>query len=377
MIKSYKYKIRRPSKAIVEKFEQTLEICRELYNAGLQERRDAWKLNKVRISCYEQFNQLPEIKEVREDLKSVHSQVLRDPIKRLDRTFEAFFNKIKNGEKTGYPRFKGQNRFNSFSYTQSGFWLDGNKLKLSKIGTVRIRLSREVEGKIKTCTIKREADGWFVIFTVETNKQLLEKSNNSVGIDIGLENFATFSNGEKIENPRFLRKSERRLKTSQRSVTRKENNSNNRKKAVKLLRKQHLKIKRQRLDFIHKLTKKIIKEYDEIAVEELQISNLMKNHYLAKSIADAGWGLFLQALDYKAEEAGKRVWKVNANNTSQICSGCGSTTKKSLRVRFHKCSSCGLVLNRDENAAKNILGRADRLRMSQATGANEARILTK
>lgn len=364
MIKSYKFKIRKPNKEIVQTFEQWLDICRELYNAGLQERRDAWKLNKENISYFDQQNQIPELKKSRKDLKQVYNRVLLDSLRRLDKTFKNFFRQIKKGEKAGYPRFKSDKRFNSFCFNQVGFKLQGDKLKLSKIGTVRIHLSREIEGTIKTCTIKRQVDGWFVIFVVECEPKPLKKTGKTVGIDVGLNKFATLSDGETIENPKLLRASERRLKTAQRNVTRKKIGSNNRKKAVRLLRKQYLKIKRQRKDFLFKLANNLVKEYDEIAVEELNIKGMLKNHHLAKSISDASWAMFISILESKAEEAGKRVWKVNAKNTSQDCSGCGERVCKSLAVRIHKCDKCGLEMDRDLNASINIKARALPLGMS-------------
>ena len=362
-VKAFRFKIRQPSKAVVQRFGQTLSLCRELYNAGLQERRDAWKLNRVSLSYVEQANQLSEIKAVRDDLDTVHSQVLQDVLKRLDKTFKAFFGRVKKGEKAGFPRFKGASRFDSFCFPQSGFKLQGDKLTLSKIGSVRIRLSREITGKIKTCTIRREVDGWYVIFTAETEKEILPKTNQSIGIDVGLENFATLSNGEQINNPRFLRESEKSLKKSQRAVSRKARSagSQSRKKAIVKLRKKHLKIKRQRADFLHKTANGLITRFDEIAVEDLKIRNMVKNHHLAKSIADASWGNFLQMLEYKAENAGKRVWKVNPNGTSQTCT-CGETVKKTLAVRQHQCSKCGLSLHRDIVSAKVILQRAGKTR---------------
>jgi putative transposase len=226
---------------------------------------------------------------------------------------------------------------------------------------MRIRLSREIEGKIKTCAIKREVDGWYVIFTAETEKELLPNTNQSIGIDVGLENFATLSNGEQISNPRFLRESEKRLKKSQRAVSRKKKGSQSRKKAVLKLRKKHLKIKRQRADFLHKTANNIVTRFDEIAVESLQIRPMVKNHHLAKSISDASWGNFLQYLEYKAENAGRRVWKVDAKNTSQTCI-CGESVKKTLATRQHKCQKCGLVNHRDMVSAQVILKRAGQTR---------------
>lgn len=360
-MKAFKFKIRRPNKAIVQKFEQTLELCRELYNAALQERRDAWLLNRISVSYVEQANQLVDIKAVRDDIKTIHSQVLQDILKRLDKAFKAFFGRVERGEKAGFPRFKGQSHFASFCYPQSGFKLIGDTLMLSKIGKMRIRLSREIKGRIKTCAIKREADGWYVIFTAETEKQLFEKTGESIGVDVGLENFATLSNGEQIRNPRFLYESEGQLKTAQRNVSRKKKGSNRREKSVRLLKKQHLKIKRQRTDFLHKTANNLIARFDEIAVEELQICNLLKNHHLAKSIANASWRNFINLLNYKAENAGKIVWEVNARGTSQTCI-CGESVKKTLSVRQHKCQKCGLVLHRDVVSAKVILNRAGQTR---------------
>lgn len=184
-MKAFKFKIKKPAKSIIAKFEQTLSLCRELYNAGLQERRDAWKINRISRTYQDQQNLLPEIKkEVRDDLNLVYSQVLQDALKRLDKTFKAFFDRLKRGEKAGYPRFKSKNRYDSFTFPQAtgGFRLDGKTLTLSKIGKVKLHLSQPMKGKVKTLTIKKEVSGWFAIFTVETAKELLEKTGKTIGI---------------------------------------------------------------------------------------------------------------------------------------------------------------------------------------------------
>ena len=213
-MKAYKYKIRRPTRRVVERLEQTLSVCCELYNAALQERREAWTRQRVSINYNEQSAQLPEIKAIREDAGAIHSQVLQATLRRLQRSFENFFGRVKRGEKAGFPRFRSRSRYDSFTYPQSGFRLDGDKLHLSKVGSVRLYLSRPIEGKIKTCTIKREVTGWFVIFAVEENQcRYILKTGASVGVDVGLENFATLSTGETIANPQFLRRAERCLKT--------------------------------------------------------------------------------------------------------------------------------------------------------------------
>jgi putative transposase len=335
--------------------EATLNICRELYNSALQERRDAWQINQISINYHTQAIQLPPIKSIRKDVDAVYSQVLQDVLRRVSKTFDAFFRRVKNGETPGYPRFKPASRYDSFTYPQSGFRLEGDKLHLSKIGSCRLRLSRPVEGAIKTSTIKREADGWYVIFAVEENQsRFFPKTGDAVGIDVGIENFATLSTGEVIDNPRHYRTAERELKTAQRKVSRRTNKrSNRRRKAVKLLAKKHQKVQRQRSDFHHKTALKIVREFDDIAIENLNIRGMVKNHHLAKSISDAGWGCFASILKNKAENAGRRVARVPAAYTSQDCSNCGRRVRKPLAMRQHVCD-CGFKTHRDHNSAIKI-----------------------
>jgi putative transposase len=348
---------------IVQKFEQTLSICREIYNAALQERRDAYQLNRISISYQDQQNQLPEIKLIRDDLKDVYSQVLQDALKRLDKTFAAFFGRVKRKEKVGFPRFKGANRYDSFTFPQAtgGFRLDGNSLYLSKIGKVKIRLSQTMKGKVKTLTIKREVSGWFAIFTVETTKEILPKTGKQIGIDAGIESFMTLSDGTKIENFKYFENSQKRLRVAQRKVSRRKKGCNQRRKAVLQLRKIHEKIKNQRNDFAHKLSTNLVKNFDLIAIENLNILGMSKG-ILAKQIHDVAWNGFFQKLTYKAENAGRQLIKVSPNYTSQDCSACGERVKKDLSVRVHNCLQCGLILDRDVNAAINIFsaGQADK-----------------
>lgn len=316
-------------------------------------------MNRISVSYHAQRAQLPEIKAAREDVANVHSQVAQDVLRRLEQTFQAFFRRATAGEKPGYPRFRGRDRFNSFCYPQSGFRLDGDKLRLSKIGSCRVRLSRPVDGTIKTCTVKREADGWYVIFAVAENQsRFFPRTGDAVGVDVGLENFATLSTGEVIENPRLLKQSERRLKTAQRKVSRRKRGGRRRRKAVKLLQKQYRKTARQRADFQHKTALKLVREFDRIAVEDLNLRGLVKNHHLAKAISDAAWGVFFSILSSKAANAGRQVVKVAPQFTSQDCSACGHRVRKTLAVREHRCIACGFVAHRDHNAALNIKGRA-------------------
>ncbi len=351
--KSFKFRICDPSKIVQERLEQTLYLCRSLYNASLQERRDAYQTNRISINYQHQQNQLPEIKETNPEYKHIHSQVLQNVLKRCERAFDGFFRRIKAKQTPGFPRFKSASRYDSFCYPQSGFSLMGDKLTLSKIGKVKIKLSRAVIGKIKTCTIKKEIDKWFAIFTVETSAEALPKTGDSIGMDAGILSFMTLSDGTQIDNFKYYESTQKKLRTAQRRVARRKKGSNGRKKAVLLLRKIHQKIKNQRNDFQHKVSTYLVKTYDVICIEKLSILGLSRG-ILSKQMNDVAIGNFFLKLKYKAENADKRVIEVAPHWTSQDCSACGERVKKDLSVRVHHCLECGLILDRDENAAKNI-----------------------
>ncbi len=355
--KTFKYKVQ-PTPAQAAQLEATLRVCRELYNAALQERRDAWKMQQVSVGYYQQKAELPEIRTIREDCAAIHSQVLQDVILRVDRTFKAFFRRVKAGEKPGYPRFKGRDRYPSFTYPQwgNGASLIGDRLLLSKIGYLAVRWSRPLEGTPKTVTISKEADGWYVCFScADVPMQPLPLTGEETGIDVGLESFLTLADGTQVANPRYYRKAEKALKRAQRRASRRKRGSKRRRKAVKLLAKKHLKVRRQRLDHHHKTALALVQRYDTIFYEDVQVANLVQNHHLAKSIADAGWSQFCTILTFKAENAGKRAVAVPPAYTSQVCSGCGVVVKKGLSARWHACPDCGASLHRDHNAALNIL----------------------
>jgi putative transposase len=357
MIKAFKYRIE-ISEAVEQKLDTTLTLCRELYNAALNERNDAYKWKHKSISYKAQQNQLPEIKKLRPELKEIHSQVLQDVLHRLQSAFDHFFRKVREGYlDPGYPKFKSKYKYNSITYPQSGWELNGNKLSLSKIGSVKVKISQPIIGNIKTVTIKREAGKWFAIFSCEVAERALTQTSKIIGIDVGLQHFYTDHTGNTIDNPKHLRKSEIKLAKLQRQVSRKKKRSNNWKKAQKKVSKLHIKIKNQRKDFTHKLSSKLVKNFDIICYENLNIAGMVQNSKLAKSISDAGWGMFFQQLQYKAEYAHKLAKNVIANNTSQLCSNCGKKVIKGLSVRWHKCPYCGLILHRDQNAALNILAR--------------------
>ena len=364
------YPTRKQAQALI----WTLDRCRELYNAALQERRDAYRMVGKRLNYYDQANQLPDIKAIREEYRDIHSQVLQDVLRKADKAYKAFFARCKHGATPGYPRYKGRNQFDSFTYPQGGHSLThDSRVCLSKIGSIKIKLHRQVKGTIKTVTIKREGECWYAIFSCEVEQVPLEASNEAVGIDLGLLHFATLSDGSTIENPRYYRKAERKLERLQQALARKKRGSTRRKKAVKQVAKAHRKVASQRKDFLHKASRSLVNSYGLIVFEELQPANMSKRpkpkqdeqgNYvpngaaakggLNKSIVDAGWAMFQQFCIYKAANAGREVLFVNPRYTSQICSGCGAVKKKELSERWHSCA-CGAELDRDYNAALNIL----------------------
>jgi putative transposase len=345
---------------------QWLSTCRLLYNNSLAERKHAWDTQQQSVTYGEQARQLKDAKQTNPLLHTVHSQVLQDVLRRLDKTFKHFFRRLNKGEKAGYPRFKGNYRYDSFTYPQSGFALDYHhkKLRLSKIGAITIKLHRPIpsEGVIKTCTIKRDVDHWYACFTValpspapESQKRELQ---SAIGVDVGLNSLLTLNNGETIANPRWLRHSEKQLTKVQRRKDRKVKGSHNRYKQNRKVAQLHRKIRNQRKDFHHKISRKLVESYDLIVYEQLNIPNMVKNHHLAKSISDAGWGQLMRFTEYKAEEAGTLVEYVNAYHTTQRCSRCGKLVPKTLATRIHRCPYCGLVLARDHNSAITVLHRS-------------------
>ena len=370
---AYKFRLY-PTHKQLECLQWTLDRTRELHNAALQERRDAYRMAGKHITYYDQANQLPEIKGIREEYNDIHSQVLQDVLRKADKAFKAFFARCKRGETPGYPRYKGRNQFASFTYPQGGFSLrHDNHVCFSKTGSIKIKLHREIKGRIKTCTIKREDECWYVVFACEVEQESLEVCEEAVGVDLGLLHFATLSDGSTMENPRYYRKGEKKLERLQQALARKKRGSTRRKKAVKQVAKAHRKVANQRRDFLHKASHSLVHSYGLVVFEKLQPANMSKRpkpkqneqgNYvpngaaakggLNKSIVDAGWAMFQQFCTYKAANADRDVLFVNPKYTSQICSGCGQVRKKELSERWHSCE-CGTELDRDHNAAINIL----------------------
>jgi putative transposase len=356
--KTYKYRMN-PTPAQERALELVVSRCRTLYNVALEQRMIWWQRGQGRSATYyQQKAELPDLKAACPEYAEINAQVLQDVILRVERAFHAFFRRVQRGETPGYPRFQGRGRYHSFTYPQygGGAVLDSGVLSLSKIGRVPIRLHRPPEGTPKTVTISREADGWYAsISCAEVPTEPLLSTGQETGIDVGLKVFLITADGKVVENPRHYRYAEKQLSAAHRRVSRRKQGSNRRKKAVALLKRKHQKVKRQRRDFQHKAARELLRQYDVIYLEDLQIRNLVRNPYLAKSISDASWAQFRTILTFKAAWAGKRVVAVPPAFTSQECSGCGERVAKSLSVRTHVCPTCGLVLDRDENAALNIL----------------------
>lgn len=367
MRKAFKYRLFTSKQQETALSFQLSEACR-LYNAALRERRDAYQINHKSLNYYDQANQLKEIRK-NGDLSLANFSCCQDILRRVDKTFKAFFSRVKRGEKAGFPRFKSASRFDSITFPSygDGIKLIGNRLKIQGVGLVKIKLHREIEGKIKTVTIKRECGKWYVSFSVESENKPLPQTGKQVGLDAGIESFITLSDGTQIDNFKYFESSQKQLRKIQRKVSRRKKGSKRRKKAVAVLQKIHAKIRNQRNDFQHKVSRLIVREYDLIAIEDLNIQGLSKG-ILAKQVHDVAWSSFFNKLEYKAEEAGKELIKVNPNGTSQTCV-CGEPNKKDLSVRWHYCLKCGLSNHRDIVSSQIILNRALGLSVKDLTKA--------
>jgi len=283
--KTFKYRLKTTKKQL-KALSSTLDECRWLYNHLLEQRKLAYEELDTSLTKFQQNIFLPFLKIDRPELLTVHSQVLQNVTDRLDKAFQNFFRRCKSGEKPGFPRFRGFDRYNSFCYAQSGFSVKGSEVKLSKIGSIRFKLHREIRGKIKTCTLSRESGNWYVCFSCEVESNPLPENSKSIGIDLGIENFATFSDGQSIANPRFFKKAEKEVAKSQRKLSKLEKGTPERKKQKTTTSKIHRKIKNRRSDFCHKISRKIVNEYQQICIEDLNTSRMMQGSFLAKSIAD-------------------------------------------------------------------------------------------
>jgi IS605 OrfB family transposase len=389
--KAYQYRMK-PTPEQARALEAVLHRCRTLYNVALEQRKAWWGRGQgIGATYYQQATELPDLKAACPEYADVHSQVLQDVLRRVDKTYRAFFQRVATGETPGYPRFQSTTRYHSFTYPQygNGAVLDGSILSLSKIGRIPRRMHRSLAGTPKTVTVSREADDWYVsISCADVPTQPLSCTGNETGIDVGLKVFLVTADGEVVRNPRHHRKAEKQLAKAQRRVSRRTKGSKRWCKAVSHCARKYQQVRRQRRDFHHKTALALVRQYDVIYSEDLQVRNLSRRPAprpdgnggylpngakaksgLNKSINDAGWYAFRVTLACKAAWAGKRVEAIPPAYTTQECSNilldgtrCGERVRKSLRVRTHVCPTCGYILDRDVNAAKNILWAGQALR---------------
>lgn len=357
IVKTFEYKIRETVE-FVDKALAALDVSRFVYNCALEQRIEIYRRSKRNITHSEQSRQLTDARMEMIDLRSAANRAIQDnALLQLDRAFQAFYRKWRNGEKCGLPRFKSKARSRAFGQQIHQIQkpvLRGDRLTIPGVAVVRVRLSRPIDGRIKHLTIVHRVDGWYALLICECPRpQALPPNNVKVGIDVGLSVFATLSTGEAIENPKYLYRAQKALTRAQCRKDRKSRNSNNRTRALRQLRLSHLSIQRCRRDFHHKISTDIIKRFDSIAVEDLDIGSIVAATDHGLSVADAGWGQFFRFLKYKAENAGREFNRINPRYTSQTCSKCGQRQKMPLKCRVFICV-CGLILDRDLNAARNI-----------------------
>jgi putative transposase len=352
---AYKFRMY-PNRQQVAQLELTLDTCRYLYNLALADRKNVYETEGIGQSYEDQAAKLT-VERKNGNFNSIYAHCLQDVLRRLDKSFKAFFRRVKAGEEPGYPRFKGEGWYKSFTYpdSETGYKLDGSKLTLSKIGSIRIFKHREVEGKIKTCTIKKDNLGhWYAILISEVEDVSPIEPKTAIGVDVGLKSLVALSGGETVEYPRYYVMAEKKLAVAQRNLSRKKKGSANRRKAKAKVAKISQDVQHHRDEFLHQLSKMLVDSADLIVFEDLNISGMLKNHHLAKHIQDHAWGKLIQFTQSKAAKAGKVVELVDARYTSQKCSQCGIMVPKTLAERVHICHNCGLEMDRDINASLNI-----------------------
>ena len=372
--KTYIYKLE-PTPKQERELGRVLGLCRWLYNTALEQRITLWKHHGVSLSRYQQEAELKDLRAAMPEYAAIHSHVLQDVLARLDKTYQAFFRRVKQ-EESGLSALSGRALATTRSPTRSSGtgprWTMASSSSRRLGALLCVGPGRSKGRPRPSPSPKRQTGGMFLLLCRCTCPALPE-TGQETGIDLGIEAFATLSDGTRIFSPGWYRKAERALKTAQRRVSRRKKGSNRRRKAVALLAKAHQTVRRQRQDFHHKTALALVRSNDTIYHEDLGVANMVRNHHLAKSISDAGWSQFLSILSFKAACAGRSVVAVNPAYTSQTCSGCGVMVAKGLSVRWHSCPECGTSLHRDHNAARNIERAGQALRGGAALVASENR----
>ncbi|MBP7068669.1 MAG: transposase [Methanothrix sp.] len=358
MVISYKYRIY-PNKATEQKLNEALDTCRWLYDRLLQEMNEA-KESGIALGKLDTQNMIPSLKLVNPNLRKVYSKALQMVNYTLWSNIKSLSASKKNGRKIGHLRFKGKGWYKTINYNQSGFKIDQDHslLHLSKIGDIKIKLHRKIEGTIKAVLIKKSGKEWYAVVQTEPEPSMPDPETRTVGLDVGLKSFAVDTDGKSVENPRFAERAATKVKNIQRRLSRAKKGSNNRQKLRDKLDKVHERINNRRSDFLHKLSRYYVNNYDIICVEDLDVKGLKEkghNKSMHRNIHDASWSKFIFMLSYKAESAGRKLIKVDPRDTTQRCSACGSIVKKELCDRVHECPYCGFSCDRDYNASRNIL----------------------
>lgn len=373
-IRTFQYRLY-PTKSQNKALQLQLDVSRHVYNMALEERKLAWELEEKSVGKREGYLLAKQYKKTFPQSKTVHSHVLQVAVEDLDKAYQSFFQRVKAGEEPGYRRFKSYKRWHSIGFKQygKGFKVDGRRLKVSGVGRIKVRWHRPYQGEIKTCRIIRKAGRWYASLMCEVPDPVpLPETGCVVGIDMGINALITTSVGEQIHNPRWYGEAQAELRRKQRKLQRAQKGSNQRKKKLLDVQRQHEHVKNQREDFFDKLVYDLVQTYDVIVIEDLKIKNMVKNRHLSKSILDAGWGYFKQRLFDKAADAGREVVLVDPAYTSKTCSNCGAIFEGlTLAHRWVECD-CGLSLDRDHNAALNVLKRAGRVREPERSALPQA-----